>query len=158
MRRGVVLHLLAWCEVVLTGPLLRHHANLVTPTKCREARIADLDALGVQLLDDPHAIALAAHVQLADALEVRREDFVAVERGDLRDAATQDLADCSAREIQDPGDRADAVALVGQAQDRGSGVEVQHRSSPLVRNGGAAPGSSPRRAAMQRLAACVRAR
>src|SRR5680860_1671979 len=116
----------------------------MTSTESREARIADFDVLGIQLLEHAHDVAIAAHVQLADPLEMRPELLVADQRWDLRDPATQDVADCAAREIQDPGDRSCSVAFAGQAQDRGSGVEVQHRSSPLVRNGRARPRSSPR--------------
>ncbi|PRQ07840.1 hypothetical protein ENSA7_25130 [Enhygromyxa salina] len=84
--------------------------------KRRQARVADLDPLGGELLVDPHQVALAAAMQLADAREVIVEYFVAVERRDLGDPATQDLADRPAREVQDSHDRPDAVSLGGQAQ------------------------------------------
>jgi hypothetical protein len=85
--------------------------DLVTPAECSQARVADVDPLGEQLLAHAHEISLAALVQLADLAEMLGELLVALQLGHFGDAATQDFPDRSARRPDHSGDPSYAVPL-----------------------------------------------
>ncbi len=128
--RGVMLHLLAGVERVVTGGNLGLVADAVAPAERGQRLVAERGSFLDELLVHPNQVALAAPVEIHDGVAVRLRLLGPLKRRHLRRARPHHVAHRPARQLHRPGNRPQPEALPAQLQDGRPLTVVQHRSPP----------------------------
>jgi len=126
--RGIVLHLLAGREMVLSGAFFGGAPDALAAQKARERGVRDRDAGVSELLVDAHAVATAAEKELPHELEVGLERK-RPSRGAARRLRERPL-DRVPGDPERPGNGLHPVALLAKALDRGLGIGIDHGGAP----------------------------